>query len=393
MALTFGSLFAGIGGFDLGLESSGMSCVWQVEKDEQCRKALAARFPGASRFEDVRNVGANELVRPDLICGGFPCQDLSVAGKRAGLAGKRSGLFYEFMRIVEELAPSWVLIENVGGLLSSNGGRDMGAILGTLGQLGYGTAYRVLDAQWFGVPQRRRRVFIVGCFGDWRRAAEVLFESESLPWNPPPRRETGTRVAASLTRGSASGSGVNEPGRRREDDVNIVVGHETGQGWWKQDDVAGTLRAEGENRPSRPSHNIAKSEEVTGRGTPPVPVAFQCHGTNVGPMGTLRAGNGNETGGVPFLAYGFHSKASASQSLNPSEVSPPLDRSKEASAFIGGVGVRRLTPLECVRLMGFPDDWLDGLGLSDSAKYRMLGNSIVVPVAKWIAERIVAAAD
>jgi site-specific DNA-cytosine methylase/intein/homing endonuclease len=123
------------------------------------------------------------------------CQDLSLAGRRAGLAGERSGLFFEFMRIVAELTPRWVLIENVPGLLSSNGGRDMGTVLGTLAKLGYGYAYRVLDAQFFGVAQRRRRVFIVGCLGDAASAVKVLFEPDCLPGNPPPSREKGQGVA------------------------------------------------------------------------------------------------------------------------------------------------------------------------------------------------------
>jgi DNA-cytosine methyltransferase len=178
--VTVGSLFSGIGGIDLGLERAGMKVVWQVENNEFCRKALRKHWPGVKLYGDIREIQGNELEPVDLICGGFPCQDLSVAGKRAGLAGERSGLFYEFARIIDELAPRWVLIENVPGLLSSNGGRDMGAVLGTLAELGYGYAYRVLDAQYFGVAQRRRRVFIVGCFGDVASAAKV--KMNMCPW-------------------------------------------------------------------------------------------------------------------------------------------------------------------------------------------------------------------
>jgi DNA (cytosine-5)-methyltransferase 1 len=203
--MDFVSLFAGIGGFDAGLTRAGMTCVANVEKDQTCRSVLARHFPGVPQFDDVREFHAGSIaVRPGLICGGFPCQDLSVAGKRAGLAGKRSGLLHEFMRIVGEYAPAVVLIENVPGLLSSNGGRDMGVVVGRLADLGYGWAYRVLDAQWFALAQRRKRVFVVGCLGNVRRAAEILFERESLPWNPPPSREARTRVAAGLTSGSAT---------------------------------------------------------------------------------------------------------------------------------------------------------------------------------------------
>ncbi len=352
--MTFGSLFTGIGGFDLGLERAGMRCAWQVEIDDKCQSVLSRHWPNVPKFKDVRHVGCDNLAAVDLICGGFPCQDLSVAGRRAGLAGERSGLFYEFMRVVAELAPRWVLIENVPGLLSSNRGRDMGAVVGTLGQLGYGWAYRVLDAQYFGVAQRRRRVFIVGCLGDTARAAAVLFEPESCKGDTPPSREEGQRVAASLTAGTAASGGVNRPGRRREDDVNLI--------------------------------------------------AYQCQGTNVGEMGALRRGNGHITGGVPFVAHTLRSEGAdasedgtgrgvplVAQTLTANYGKQPDNTRGEPTLIPSVAGshvVRRLTPLECTRLQGFPDDWLVGLGLYDSAKYRMLGNSVAVPVVQWIARRI-----
>lgn len=196
--MTFGSLFAGIGGFDLGLERADMECMWQVEIEDFPRRVLEAHWPGLYRPLDVCDVGGETLEPVGLICGGFPCQDLSVAGKRAGLAGERSGLFYEFARIIDELAPRWVLIENVPGLLSSNGGRDMGAVLGTLAEFGYGYAYRVLDAQYFGVAQQRRRVFIVGCLGDAASAAKVLFEPESCAGGAPQNKATGRVFSALL---------------------------------------------------------------------------------------------------------------------------------------------------------------------------------------------------
>src|SRR4029077_6548273 len=128
--------------------------------------------------------GAGVSGSVDLVYGGFPCQDLSVAGARAGFRGERSSLWFEFHRVLSELRPRWALIENVPGLLSSADGRDMATILGGLGELGYGGAYRVLDARWFGVPQRRRRVFIVGCLGDQKRAAQVLAVCESCGGHP-----------------------------------------------------------------------------------------------------------------------------------------------------------------------------------------------------------------
>jgi len=180
------SLFAGVGGFDLALERNGVKVVASVEIDAKARDILARHFPNSQLFNDVTTVTGQELLnagfdpKNGIIVGGFPCQDLSVAGKRAGLSGKRSGLFYEIVRLLEETKAQNFILENVPGLLSSNKGADMGAVIGALVDLGYSVAWRVLDAQHFGVPQRRRRVFIVGRLGDdWRTPAEVLAIAES----------------------------------------------------------------------------------------------------------------------------------------------------------------------------------------------------------------------
>ena len=178
------SLFAGVGGFDLALERNGAEVVASVEIDKHASKVLANRFPNSTILEDVKSVTGKQLFElgfnsDGIIVGKFPCQDLSVAGKRKGLTGERSGLFFEVVRLLDETKAKWFILENVPGLLSSKGGRDMGIILGALAELGYGVAYRILDAQYFGVPQRRRRVFIVGCLGDdGRTPAEILDLSE-----------------------------------------------------------------------------------------------------------------------------------------------------------------------------------------------------------------------
>jgi DNA (cytosine-5)-methyltransferase 1 len=183
--LTGVSLFAGIGGFDLAMQRQGVKVVASVEIDKNCNKVLAEHFPNTKQFNDITEVKGSDLIgagfTPDrgIITGGFPCQDLSVAGKRAGLAGARSGLFWEAARIVEETQSNWFIIENVPGLLTSNSGADFGVVIGTMADLGYGVAWRVLDAQYFGVPQRRRRVFIVGQRDpDSTSAGEVLFNSQ-----------------------------------------------------------------------------------------------------------------------------------------------------------------------------------------------------------------------
>jgi DNA (cytosine-5)-methyltransferase 1 len=159
--LTGVSLFAGVGGFDLAMQRQGVKVVASVEIDKNL-------------------INAGFTPSTGIITGGFPCQDLSVAGKRAGLAGERSGLFWEIARLVEETQTEYFIIENVPGLLSSNNGKDFGVVLGTMADLGYSLGWRVLDAQHFGVPQRRRRVFVVGRRTPNSSVAEILFKSEGL---------------------------------------------------------------------------------------------------------------------------------------------------------------------------------------------------------------------
>jgi DNA (cytosine-5)-methyltransferase 1 len=155
--LTFGSLFAGIGGIDLGLERAGMSCAWQVEIDEYARRVLAKHWPDVPRFGDIRDCGAHNLAPVDLICGGFPCQDISGAGRRAGIDGERSGLWSEYARIVGELRPRYVLVENVAALLV----RGMGRVLGDLAAIGYDAEWSTLSACALGAPHTRERLFII----------------------------------------------------------------------------------------------------------------------------------------------------------------------------------------------------------------------------------------
>jgi DNA (cytosine-5)-methyltransferase 1 len=208
--LTAVSLFAGVGGFDLALERNGVKVVATAEIDKHARSVLAKHFPDAVQYDDVRKVTADGLrtakfiPERGIITGGFPCQDLSVAGKRAGLVGARSGLFYEIARIADETKAKWLVLENVPGLLTSQRGADMGAVVGTLVELGYGVAWRVLDAQHFGVPQRRRRVFIVAeRAGDPARAAQVLFERTSVRGDSSQGRAQGQDTPRGARQGAA----------------------------------------------------------------------------------------------------------------------------------------------------------------------------------------------
>ena len=234
MTATFVSLFSGVGGFDMGLEAAGWRCVAQVEWDKHCQGVLAHHWPDVPRWSDVSesytcrcgSVQLRDDGRPalpasdgagprgtgcpcggiphaDVVAFGSPCQDLSVAGKRAGFDGKRSVLFYEATRIIREMReasngryPTWVVWENVGGALSSSGGRDFAAVLDELADLGaVDIAWRVLDARWFGVPQRRRRVFVVADLAG-QRAGTIHTEPEGVPWHPRTGRAPGQGAAA-----------------------------------------------------------------------------------------------------------------------------------------------------------------------------------------------------
>ena len=286
------SLFSGVGGFDIGFERAGIETVLQAEQDPWCLEVLARHWPETERVTDVRDVRGG--VGIDLIYGGFPCQDVSVAGKRAGLGGERSGLWFEFERILSELRPRWAVIENVPGLLSSNKGRDFAVILDGLENLGYSVGWAVLDAQNFGVPQRRRRVFVVA--GPTRRSVEqVLSLCESCGGNPETSATPRARIA------------------------------------------------------DTPESGIARALGGVGGG--------QDYSSS---KGTL--------------------------------VVPDNDRMPFIPQHAGGV--RRLTPLECERLMGWADDWTrwtaGGKEIADSHRYRMAGNGVVASVAEWLGHRIVA---
>lgn len=172
------SFFAGIGGFDLGLERAGMEVVFQCEVDPFCGRVLQKNWPHIQRHTDIRTLSAADIPISNVWCGGFPCQDVSLAnqGKRQGLQGDRSGLFYTYADLIEARKPEWLIIENVPGLLNSHHGHDFYTVLSTLDELGYGVSWRILDAKHFGTPQRRRRVYLVASFGSMR-SARVLFDS------------------------------------------------------------------------------------------------------------------------------------------------------------------------------------------------------------------------
>lgn len=196
MTLRVASFFAGIGGFDLGFERAGMEIVWQCEVEPFCQKILAQHWPHVPLAKDITKVTPDEIPDADVWVGGFPCQDVSLArmGPRSGLRGKKSGLFYDYAKLIESRRPSVVVIENVSGLLSSHEGRDFGIVIQTLAELGYGVAWRVLNSRYFGVPQSRQRVFIVATYRDPGLAGEILFEPQCSEGSDSPSRPNGQKL-------------------------------------------------------------------------------------------------------------------------------------------------------------------------------------------------------
>jgi DNA (cytosine-5)-methyltransferase 1 len=373
--MTFGSLFAGIEGFGLGFEQAGLECVWQVEIDPACQAVLRRHFPHVPKFLDVKDCGKHNLATVDVLCGGFPCQDLSVAGKGEGITGERSGLFYELTRITDELQPAYLVWENVPGLLSNRGGSSMLAVLIELQRIGYFGCWTTLDARWFGLAQRRRRVFGVFARSDIGagRCAEILSLASRRPGYIATCQKEEQDVAATL-RGRSHGIGVNRPGRGGEDDDNLIVGTLTASthpgGLTGRDAengvlVCGTLQGT-DRGPSLQearqnmfvTHSLTAnghdaSEDGTGRGSP-LAVVYQATGA------------GAERAGSPTMA------CSDKNGTNQLVASRRL--------------VRRLTPIERERLQGFPDNWT--AGFADSIRERMIGNAVPRPVAKWLGSRL-----
>lgn len=391
MTLTFGSLFAGVGGFDLGFEQAGWECQWQVEWDKHCQNVLAHRWPNVTRYSDVQNVEGFNIEPVDVITFGSPCQDLSVAGKRSGLEGSRSSMFYEATRIIREMRyatngqyPRIAVWENVPGALTSNKGNDFGAVIDEMADIGaLAIEWHVLDAQWFGVPQRRKRVFLIACFDSAiarRGYGEILPVGKSSARDSTQvgkKRRTIARgseesfdpdsiigpLSASDYRGISSqyvndGKLVVEPNcfvksRRAQNKDD----HET----WREDGPSPTLNAFDNTGDSRATVLITEAKQpyiLDGTRVNDVRV----YSDGVSPTLIQRMGTGGNN--VPMVSQG---------------------ESRE-------MRVRRLTPVECERLMGFPDNHTkfgaNGKEIADTNRYKMTGNAVAVPVACWIAEEL-----
>lgn len=411
-------------------------------------KVLAHHYPNVPNLGDMTKFKEWPDAKIDVLVGGTPCQSFSVAGLRKGLDDPRGNLMLTYLAIADKYKPTWIVFENVPGLLSSNGGKDFGTFLGALEQLGYGFAYRVLDAQFVrtdghprAVPQRRRRVFVVGCLGDWGRAAAVLFDSESLRGNSPPSRKTGQAVAGTIGSRTTGGGGLGT-------DFELAGGLQA---------VAPTLRAGAANGGKGHGARSGDSKDEliipvcmsTGQAGAEISVGFaptlNCNHeqpivfdeaqitskTNMSrvelglPCGTLNqkgrmtialAGNtigrepqngGNHTGfdesgtsytltktDVHAVAYDIMGTP-ATNVAKETGVHTPL-RARVPGQFENStvtvvrshMQVRRLTPTECERLQAFPDGYTNIPGASDSARYKALGNSMAVNVMQLIGQRI-----
>ena len=237
--MNYGSVCSGIEAASQAWHTLGWKPSFLSEIDEFPRAVLHHHYPDVPIHGDFTTIEEDQYESIDLLVGGTPCQSFSIAGLRGGLSDDRGNLALEYLRLADRLSARWLVWENVPGVLSSSGGRDFGSFLGALAQLGYGFAYRVLDAQFFGVAQRRRRVFLVGYRGDYRRAASVLFESESLRRDTAPSRSEGQRVAPTVV----SGPPFSRTGNERVECEAILVARMRGFGDYECDGTASTVKA------------------------------------------------------------------------------------------------------------------------------------------------------
>jgi DNA (cytosine-5)-methyltransferase 1 len=383
--LRYLSVCSGIEAATVAWHPLGWTAAAYSEIEKFPSQVLAHHYPDVPNVGDMTKFKEWNIGSIDLLVGGTPCQSFSVAGLRKGLDDPRGNLMLTYLAIADQYRPRWLVWENVPGVLSSNGGKDFGVFLGALGELGYGFAYRILDAQYFGVAQRRRRVFVVGYLGDWRAAAAVLFERHSLSGDSAPSREKRKEAA------SGSGDGV------------AISSH------WDGDYPHPTL-----NQSAKSSGGVGFSNQeiFSQRGAYLAAQSITTHG--LGDGGELaRCLNACNTASgrmdvsvetfvsqpIPFDTTQITSKANYSkpESGDPCHplaagAHPPAIAQPICPAVHVGMAVRRLTPVECERLQGFPDSYTDiqpkGKATPDGPRYKALGNSMAVPVMAWIGKRI-----
>jgi len=442
----------------LGWEAAAYS---EIEKFPS--EVLSHHYPNTPNVGDMTKFKEwTNVSDVDVLVGGTPCQSFSVAGLRKGLDDPRGNLMLTYLAIAAKYRPKWLVWENVPGVLSSNGGLDFASLLRGMGELGYGFAYRVLDAQYFGVAQRRRRVFVIGYAGNWRPAAAVLFERHSMCGYPAPSREKGKSSSATITArtgvsrnnheecvswpaeisstlNASFGKKMGLENQHINADCPMFVPtkafYESSLAQYKEDDIAGTTKASGgvagggsetfiaqpialaENTIGRKPENGGNGDGFTENGPMYTLNATGVHGVAqaipIDTMNHIGRGDKHSMGdfvpGAPSYTltkghshavaqpvYSFIQASAQKKSTNSvlEELSNTLTARAENNNFAGGVSmaVRRLTPIECERLQGFPDNYTDiklkGKPTPDGPRYKALGNSMAVPVMAWIGKRI-----
>ena len=402
------SLCSGIEAATVAWHPLGWEAVAYSEIERFPSEVLAHHYPNTPNVGDMTKFKEWNLEsNVDLLVGGTPCQSFSVAGLRKGLDDPRGNLMLTYLAIARQHRPRWLVWENVPGVLSSNGGLDFASLLRGMGELGYGFAYRILDAQYFGVAQRRRRVFVVGYLGDWRAAAAVLFERHSLSGHPAPSREKREGVTASTE------SSVDSNGLQRT--VGTLCADSHLGAYSGQDAYTGRLipspafSLQGSGETSQSANGNGWNEEVSFtlnrldvHGV--VQPVYEMHGqdSRVRELGdvctTVSATYGTGGGNVPVTIQPIAFEPGKMKRLGYGDaeagISPTLraDAGDNQVAASVGMAVRRLTPVECERLQGFGDNYTDikskNKPTPDGPRYKALGNSMAVPVMRWIGERI-----
>jgi DNA (cytosine-5)-methyltransferase 1 len=377
--LKYGELFAGVGGFGMGMEQAGYEPVFQVEWDKNCLKVLHHHWPTVPKWGDVCDVNGADLPPCDVLIFGSPCQDLSVAGKRAGLQdGEKSSMFFEAVRIIKEMRdatsnvyPRATIWENVPGALSSNRGADFATVLASLADIGANLQeYAVLDSCNFRVPQRRRRIFLIS-----------IFDPSAIERCPDPLLP----VIKGSRRDFAKGRKARKDATR-----NVEASVDPNVRWWNGGDLADCLTATSNEQraPDKARLQVVIESDVYGQGS---------FGQFIeGQISTIRQAGGDLGGGSETLViqptYSFDTQFGSNAAVFEDQ-SPTLKASQQSpSITMPGLAVRRLTPLECERLMGWPDDhtrWTaDGKEQADTNRYKQCGNGVATPVAKWVAEHL-----
>jgi DNA (cytosine-5)-methyltransferase 1 len=447
--IRFLSLFSGIEAASVAWLPLGWTCVAVSEIEAFPCAVLRHHYPDVPNLGDVTQFKEWPDADFDVLVGGSPCQSFSIAGLRRGLDDPRGNLTLTYLAVVDRYRPRWVVWENVPGVLSIDGGRTFGAFLYALGKLGYGFAYRVLDAQYFGVPQRRRRVFVVGYLGDWRLAAAVLFERASLRGDHPPRRKSGQSVAPTISVRTRGGGGL---GTDFDCDGGLIAGTVSskwakGTGGPTGDECynlvsfaiqAGATRENPESGPdgvgvqrdiaytleARPEVQVVAFDttQITSAGNYSAPKPGDpCHPLAAGAhppaiafpqnlSGTQHAATADQSPCLgaknpTAVAYGFQPRIARNGRGAMGDVVGALSaesgktgKGDAAPCVAVGYEVRRLLPEECEILMGLPRNYTripwkgrPAEKCPDGPRYRALGNSMCTPVVAWIGRRINAA--